>query len=214
MLTDNKIQEGDQVWSRMPLITIPDLSKMKVSILASEANFKRIKIDDPVEFTFDALPGNKAWGRINKKASVGKPVKKDSKVKAFEVEASIDSSLNLPEPGLTAVCNVVLQRVRDTVVIPQLSIFEIDSMKVVYVKRKKSFEERQILLGASSPKNAVIVAGLSGKEQISLTKPSSSRIRRHTLLPESILKKYSPNKNKSEKTLKEPPTKHKRNFTK
>lgn len=195
MLTGKMVQEGDQVWSGMPLVSIPDLSKMKVTILASEASYKRINVNDSVEYSFDAMPGNVAWGRILKKAPVGKPVKKDSKVKVFEVEASIDSSLTLPEPGLTANCNVVIQRILDTIVVPQLAIFEVDSMKVVYVKHPKCYEERQVLSGASSPKNAVIVAGLSGNERISLIKPTSSSIKQHTLLPKSIVKKFLPSKN-------------------
>jgi HlyD family secretion protein len=194
MLTDNKVQEGDQVWSRMPLIVIPELSQMKVVIEASEANYKRINVNDPVEFSFNAMPGNFAWGKIVQKAPVGTPIKKDSKVKIFEIEASVDSSLILPEPGLTATCNVILQRIKDTIAIPQLAVFNVDSMSVVYVKKQKGFEERQVLTGPSSPNSTVIIAGLNGKEFISLTKPSSSFIKKHSKLPAAVIKKFSSSK--------------------
>lgn len=46
--TGLKLQEGDQVESDMPLITIPDLNEMKVIIQASEASYKRINENDPV----------------------------------------------------------------------------------------------------------------------------------------------------------------------
>ncbi|MEA4840896.1 MAG: efflux RND transporter periplasmic adaptor subunit [Bacteroidales bacterium] len=190
-LTGKTLQEGDQVWSNMPLVSIPDLSEMKVVIQATESNYKRMKIDDPVEFTFDAMPGNRAWGKIQKIAPVGQPIKKDSKVKFFEIEASVDSSTTLPELGLTANGRVILKRVLDTIVVPQIAIFDQDSAKFVYVKLKKGYEKRQVLLGVSSPKSAVIKAGLTGKERISMIKPSSLEVKIETSLTNSTRKKTS-----------------------
>jgi multidrug efflux pump subunit AcrA (membrane-fusion protein) len=191
-LTGKTLQEGDGAWSGMPLVTLPDLTTMKVVIQASEISYKRINVNDPVEITFDAMPDNVAWGKILKKAPIGKPIINDSKVKVFEMEASIDScSKGLPDPGLTAKCNIVIRRLKDTLVIPQLAIFDQDSMKVVYVKLSKGFEERQILTGATSPKEAVVVAGLSKKERISLKKPISADIRQRLRLPDSVVKKHS-----------------------
>jgi hypothetical protein len=152
------------------------------------------------------MPGNSAWGKILKKAPIGQPISKDSKVKVFEIEASVDSSKIIPEPGLTANCKVIIKRIKDTIVVPQIAIFDVDSMKVVYVKKSDGYEKRQVLLGATSPKNAVIAKGLSGVESISLIKPSSSRIKNSKLLPDTI-KKKSPSVNRTKKTSL-PPTKN------
>ncbi len=174
--TGLKLQEGDQVESDMPLITIPDLNEMKVIIQASEASYKRINENDPVEITFDAMPGNKAWGKITRKSPIGQPVARGSKVKTFEVEASVDSSLTIPTPGLSARCNVIVKRIKNAVVIPQLAIFDEDSSKVVYVKSKSGYEKRKVTTGASSPSRTVITSGLNGKEQISLIKPEANKV--------------------------------------
>lgn len=189
-----EIKEGDQIWSGSPLVRIPDLTKMKVTILASEAEYKRMQMNDLVEFTFDAMPGNKGWGKITKKAPVGKPVARDSKVKVFEMEASVDSSLKIPAQGYTANCKVILNQIKDTIVIPQVAIFDVESRKMVYVKIKNGFEGRQVLTGVTSPNDAVIIKGLKGNETISLMKPSSSSIKRNTYLPKAILNKQKENK--------------------
>lgn len=194
-ITDNKNQVGDPVWELMPIGYIPDLTKMKVKILASEGNYKRINKNDSVIYSFDALPANKAWGIILTKASIGKPIKKNSKIKVFEIEASIDKANKLPGPGLSATCNVILKRINDTIVIPQITIFEEDSMKVVYVKKQEKFEIRQIITGITSQKNAVVVAGLRRNEVIAFSKPSSERIYKRVLLPKSVLKMYNNIKN-------------------
>ncbi|MFA5046483.1 MAG: hypothetical protein WC542_11215 [Paludibacter sp.] len=185
-----KVQIGDNVWNGMAVVNIPDLTKMKVKIIASENDCKRIDENDAVEYIFDAMPKNKAWGKIVKKAPVGQPIKQNSKVKIFEIEASIDTAKILPGPDLTTKCKVILKRIKDTIVIPQITIFEQDSMKVVYVKKSDKYEMRQIITGSSSQNRAVVVAGLHEKEKISFIKPASDLIENKTLLTKSILKKF------------------------
>jgi len=185
-----KVQIGDNVWNGMAVVNIPDMTKMKVKIIASENDCKRIDENDAVEYSFDAMPKNKAWGKIVKKAPVGQPIKENSKVKIFEIEASIDTAKILPGPDLTTKCKVILKRIKDTIVIPQITIFEQDSMKVVYVKKSDKYEMRQIITGSSSQNRAVVVAGLHEKEKISFIKPGSDLIENKTLLSKSILKKF------------------------
>jgi multidrug efflux pump subunit AcrA (membrane-fusion protein) len=177
-ITRKKLQVGDPVWHLMPLVILPEFSEMKVKIQAPEIDYKYISVGDSVFFSFDAMPGNSARGKIQMKSPVGEQYKEGSKVKFFDIEASIDSAQVLPEPGFTAACRVVLKQVKDTLVIPQIAIFEEDSMKVVYVKQKKGFEMRQISLGLSSSKDAIVASGLNDKDVIALTKPSDSSVRK------------------------------------
>lgn len=190
--TGKKHLPGDAIWNGMPIVHLPDLTKMKVKIFASEGNYKRINIGDSVEYSFDAMPENKAWGKILTKAPIGQPIKKDSKIKTFEIEASVDKSLEIPGPGLTANCNVVLKRIPDTIVVPQITIFDHDSMKVVYVKTGEKYEMRQVLTGISSQKNSVVVAGLKQDEIISFAKPEPILVDKKVLLPKAVVKKLSP----------------------
>ena len=187
--TGNKVKEGDNVWNNMPVLSIPDLSKMKVKIFASEGNYKRMNINDVVEFSFDAMPKNKAWGKILTKSPVGQPIKENSKIKSFEIEASMDSSLTIPGPGLSAKCKVIIKRIKKALVVPQIAIFEKDSMKVVYIKKsEKSYELRQVITGTTSPKSAVIISGIRLNEKISLLEPKSSLIEKKTLIAKPVKK--------------------------
>jgi multidrug efflux pump subunit AcrA (membrane-fusion protein) len=179
--TDVKHKIGSIVWSNMPIASIPELSEMKVIIKASETDFKYINANDSVVYTFDAMPENKAWGKIQMKSPVGSPYKRGSKVKFFEIIATIDSALSMPAPGYTANCHVIVKEIKDTLVIPQVAVFEEDSVKIVYVKNKNRFEMRQILTGLSSPKEVVVTAGLKENDAVALTKPDHSLI-----LPSSL----------------------------
>lgn len=177
-----KLKVGDEVWNNMPLVIIPEMNEMKVIMKVSETDFKYISENDSVSFTFDAMPGNWATGKITKMLPVGQPYSRDSKVKFFEIEASVDSFLEMPEPGFSANCRVILNYINDTITIPQVAIFDEDSIKVVYVKKNRAFEKREIKTGMSSQKEAIVMEGLNINEEISLIKPSSSLIKGEKLL--------------------------------
>jgi hypothetical protein len=189
-MRDGKIAEGDQTWSEIPLINIPDLTEVKVNIFATETEYKRIELNNKVTYTFNGMPGNKAYGKIIQKAPMGKPLSRNSKVKYFEITASVDSFEVIPEPGISANCIVTVKEVADTIVVPQLAIFEEDSSKFVFVKVNNSFEKREVRLGENSPKQAVITAGLKGDELIALAYPVLSKIsKKVALLTDSLDKK-------------------------
>ena len=144
---------------------------MKVLIYAQETEYKRLHEGDSITYTFDAMPGNRAWGRITKLSPVGQTRTQGSAVKTFEIEASVDSMLTPVDPGMSALCRVYLRHIPDTIVVPSISIFDKDSLKVVYVEHKGHFEERQVTLGESSPRSTIITDGLAIGERIALIKP-------------------------------------------
>jgi len=185
-MTNNKMEVGDVVWNGMAIVTIPEMNKMKMKIFASEIDYRYISVNDSVHYKFDALENNVAWGKILSKMPVGKEMKQGSKVKFFEIDASIDSTLVMPDPGFTASCYVTLKQVKDTLTVPQIAIFEQDSMKVVYVENKKGFEMRQVLIGESSPKDAIITSGLYVDERVALSLPKESQIKSKKILSDSI----------------------------
>jgi len=177
LLTDKKYQVGDPIWSSMAVATIPEFKEMKITILSSEADFKSISVNDSVSYTFDAMPGNTGSGKIVKKAPVGKPYKRGGMVKFFEVEASLEFVDSLPDPGFTANCHVIMKQVDSVIFIPQIALFEEDSLKVVFVQQKRGFERREVQTGVSSQRETVITAGLSQGEIVTLSKPKVSSVK-------------------------------------
>ena len=99
---------GDNVWNGRAVVTMPTIDSMKVLIYAQETEYKRIEVGDSVEYTFDAMPNNRAWGRIIKLSPMGLKRTEGSEVKTFEVEASVDSLLHPLDPGLSVNCRIFL----------------------------------------------------------------------------------------------------------
>ena len=173
-----KLTIGDEVWERCPLIIMPDLEHMQVLIESPENEYKRIDVDDSVQFTFSALPDSMAWGRVIKKMPVGKDVGA-GKVKMFEITATIDSAEAVVMPQSTAQCSIQLRMMRDTLVVPSVCVYDRDSLKVVYVHLPGGMaEERVVEIATSSTNEAVLASGVKEGEQLCMLRPDDKRIRK------------------------------------
>ena len=185
-MTGEKLTLGDNVWTNHPIATLPEMNLMKVKITASETDYRQISMSDSVVYRFDAMPDNPAWGKITNRAYQGQPVKRGSQVKTFEIEGSIDSVGVMPEPGYSADCNVIMEELKDVIVVPQIALFDQDSVKVVYVRegrRRNSWEMRQVRTGLASATESVIEQGLDEGETVALMRPAERAVGRRTLLP-------------------------------
>ena len=167
---------GDNVWSGLTLLVYPG-DKSKVVLHATETEFKRIEEGDSVCYTFDAYPGLVAWGKITKLAATGKKRTEGSGVKTFEVEASVDSTTQALEAGMSAHCRIYMNHRPQTLVVPSIAIFDADSSKVVYVHRGKHYEERTVTLGLSSQKSTIVENGIREGEKVALIKPDDDLIK-------------------------------------
>jgi len=174
--SDEKVREGDIVWWVLPIIKIPDLKSMQVKMEVSEADYKRLAREQTLKIQVDAFPDIELTGRIKVKAAMGKPVTRESQVKLFEVTASLDSSSFSIQPGLTVTCNILINSVPDTLVVPAVSVFDEDSLKVVYIADNRKFSRKAVSVADFNNKEAIIKEGLKGEEILALMRPPESLI--------------------------------------
>lgn len=174
--TGNKIAEGDEVWGGMPLLEIPRMDKVQAKLFVNETNFKRIEKGQEVEIHVDARSDLKLSGEILRKSPMGKPIRRRSKVKVYEIIASLDSAAISVQPGLSITCDIILNRLNDTLVIPTVSVFEKDSTKLVFVEAGNKFDSREIEIAMDNNEFSVVKSGLTGIETIATTRPPESLI--------------------------------------
>jgi hypothetical protein len=168
---------GSRVARRMPLMTLPDLSAVQVAVEVQEVDYKRIQNGQKAEILVDAANGLKTTGSVKLKSLAGKmDYTENSQMKKYEVILSVDSlHLQMP-PGLSARCDIFINRVKDTVVVPTLAIFERDSLKVVYVADNEGFSPVPVVTGLNNTSQTIISKGLNGKETIALVEPPMNYI--------------------------------------
>ncbi len=176
LLTGQKVKEGDALFGGMPIVQIPAAEGMEVKLKVNETQVKRIQSGQQVKISIDALPKIKLTGKVTKVASMGKPIKKDSKIKAFDVSVELDSTNSDFQIGLTTTCEIYTQTFVDTFAIPLDCVFEKDSLNIVYVRNGSKFKTRAVTLENRGDNFVVIKEGLIGGEALALTEPSQSLI--------------------------------------
>ena len=160
------------------VLQFPDLSRMQISTDVAEADYKRIEKGQTVNITIPAEKMLLTTGRINRKNFTPSKAMRNtsSKVKFFEIIIDVDSCHDKMKPGLSANCEIILKKEKDTLFVPTLAIFEKDSSKVLYISEKKKFRPVRIKTGTYGSSYTIITDGLKGDEIIALSEPPNSVI--------------------------------------
>ena len=142
-----------------------------------EADYKKIKSEQSVRIFMNAYPNLHLDGKIDYIAPVGIPIKRNSEIKQFEIIAAIDSSNLSIEPGISANCDVFINHIDDTVVVPMVAIFNEDNMQYIYKKQGKTFIKQPVEIAVDNNLEAVIKAGIKPRDVIALQKPAGSLVK-------------------------------------
>jgi len=171
---------GAMIFPELPLMSLPDLTEMQVKAEVQEVDYKRIEKGQKVNLTVDAANGLKTTGSVKMKPMAPKItyISETVKYKYYEIVVSVDSCHTRMSPGLSARCSIIINQVRDKVVVPSMAIFEKDSMKIVYVADEGKFRPVPVETGLSNSSQTIITKGLAGKETIALVEPPHNFIKK------------------------------------
>jgi multidrug resistance efflux pump len=173
-----KIEEGSTVYTDMTLLEMPDMKEMQVSVELPEVGYKRIEAGQKVKIKVNAAQNLFTTGAVVRKMLAGKNISRNSQVKTYEAIISVDSCHSLMSPGLSATCDIIVNEVKDTVVVPTIAIFEEDSIKLVYVALNNKYMPVTVETGLTNSSESIISRGLTGNETIALMKPPANLILR------------------------------------
>ena len=170
---------GNQVRPRKAILSIPDLNEVQIVAEAAEVDFMRLDKGQTATFRIDAADGLVTTGVFKRKSlRSGNSEYAPTPVKTYEIIFSVDSCHRQMTPGFSAVCDVLIGSVKDTVVVPTLAIFEKDSLKVVYISDNDLFIPASITTGLSNSSHTIVTSGLKGGETISLVEPPLTRLKK------------------------------------
>jgi multidrug efflux pump subunit AcrA (membrane-fusion protein) len=166
-------KKGSMIFmEEIPIMSIPDLSAMQLVVEVQEVDYKRIEKDQMVRILVPSADNLITTGRVQVKSLASRNrYEGASKIKAYQVVVAIDSLHAKMEIGLTGQCEIIVTEVRDTITVPSVSIFEKDSLKVVYVAENKKFRAVPVEPGPTNSSMTIITKGLKGDETISLQEP-------------------------------------------
>ncbi len=164
---------GDQVSPDKLAFRVDDLSNRLVDVQVSEVDINNVALDQPATLTLDAIAGKTYHGQVVEVSQAG-----DSSSGAvnFTVTVQLTDADAAVKPGMTVAVNIVVNQVKDQLLVPNRAVRLIDGQRVVYVLENGAPREVKVTLGASSDTQSVVTGGgLKEGELIVLNPPAQFR---------------------------------------
>ena len=156
---NSKIAIGQHVRSRQELLSLPDLTRMQVRLQIHEAVLDQVRPDQVVNLSIDAFPNAVYEGVVHEVAVV--PSSSSRSVKTYECVVQIPGIVDKLKPGMTAVADIRIARLRDVVSVPVQAVIQVEDQTWCYVDGGGGVERRAVVLGRNNDKFVEIISGLS-----------------------------------------------------
>lgn len=156
------IEIGQMIGTSDPVVTLIDLSRVRVKVFLAEKDFVHVDHSDAVAVTVDAYPDRTFEGHIDRL-----DVKADAMTNTFGVEILIDNHDLLLKAGLSARVRLTVDIVPDAVLIPQHAvIFRENGTEVFVVDENQTARLQTVELGSTQGDLIRIVTGLNREDKL------------------------------------------------
>lgn len=162
------VAEGATVRERQSLVTLPDLKLMQVKTRVHEAVLDQVRAGLPVTVRIDAFPEEIYRATVHEVAVVPDDSGWGSSVKTYRTIIHLDDEVDNLKPGMTAVCEIHVDRIKDILTIPVQAVVQIESDNWCYVDSENGVERRMLELGLSNDKFVHIKKGLTAGQRVVL----------------------------------------------
>jgi len=168
--TENMIEKGATVHERQSLITLPDVSSMKVVVRVHEAQTERLQLGLPASVEIEGFTGRKFSGRISKIAVLADSQNRwmNPNLKEYVTEILLDGEFTELKPGVTARVEILVAQVENSLAVPIQSVFAKGAEYYVFVERNGSADPVPIVPGLASNEFVEVKKGLEGGQKVYL----------------------------------------------
>lgn len=166
-----EVEPGAMIRERQDILTLPDLSKMKVKTQVHEAVLDQIRPGLPASVRIDAFPERVYRGVVEKVGVVPSSSGGwfgSGSAKTYETEVRLVDEVEQLKPGMTAVVNMHVDRVEDVLAVPVQAIIQADGQTWCYVEARHGVDRRNIEIGRSNDRFVHIRTGVTEGEKVVL----------------------------------------------
>jgi RND family efflux transporter MFP subunit len=160
------------------VLTIADLNSMIINAQVNQADVPRLKPDQSVEVTIEAVPGLKVFGtveRISPQATI------KNNLKGYAARIILKDPDSRIRPGMTANVKIPVASAENVTAVPLAAVFTEKNPdtelveRFVYIQQGENFEKRIVKVGVTDYFFAEIQQGLKEGETVSLEMPKEER---------------------------------------
>jgi HlyD family secretion protein len=125
-------EKGDLVSSGIIVVTLADLSNLRVLAFVDETDISKVEVGQQVEATFDAFPGLSFLGQVLEVPLQGTL---SQNILTYEVPVSLEGTENVAlKTGMTANLNIVVGRRENALLVPAMAVQQGEEGNVVLVQ--------------------------------------------------------------------------------
>lgn len=170
-----KIRIGSQVNRWAPLIaTLPDLSTLQSVAFVKEIDISKIRTGLQVRIKIDAFPDEEFKGIITRVANVGQEMQGQFAT-GFKVEIKVDPSGKTLLPGMTSTNHIVVNSLKDVLMVPRQTVHISESGFYVYKREGLSVVRQEIRTGGENDSYVWVTDGLKSGDRVYTHAPSKSQ---------------------------------------
>jgi HlyD family secretion protein len=163
---------GDQINIGTVAFRLDDISHLLVDVQVSEVDINNVKIGQTATLTFDAILDKVYEGKVVEVGQAGDTIQG---VVNFTVTVELTDADDAVKPGMTAAVNIVVDEVKNALLIPNRAVRLVAGERVVYVLVNDEPVEVKIRLGSSSDTYSVLASGdIKEGDLIILNPPSAN----------------------------------------
>ena len=161
---------GDQVSAGATAFRLDNLASLLVDVKVSEVDINSVSIGQPVTLTFDAILGKEYHGQVVEVTQAGT---EDQGVVNFTVTVELTDTDSMVKPGMTAAVNIVVEQMKDVLLVPNRAVRLVDGQRVVYVLAEGQPVKKELNLGSSSDTLSVVAGGEVKEGDLIILNPPS-----------------------------------------
>jgi RND family efflux transporter MFP subunit len=167
----SRVREGATVFSRQKIFTLPDMTRMQVKVNIHESLIKKIKAGQKAEVRIDAFPNVVFVGTVKSVSQLADSTRPwmTGGVKEYTTIVTLDSISGYEiKPGMTAEARILVNDLKNVLVVPVQSIAEHQGEFFTYVDEPGGIQRRKVKVGENNEKLVEVLEGLKEGDQVAL----------------------------------------------
>lgn len=170
---ESMIEEGAMVRNLQELITIPDISTMKIAIKVHETMASDVEVGQEAFVTLDSTPERVYKGRVSHIALFPDRQSFWSKSKSlvYGAEITLTDPTEAINPGASGKAQIVVHYLEDALTVPIDAVTTIEGQQIVEVQvSKRKTENRPVEIGIVNERRVQVLNGIEEGDRIILRK--------------------------------------------
>ena len=171
------IGEGVMVRERQPLISLPDVSRMKVVVNIYENQVSLVKPGMHAYINLDALPDQRFAGEVTAVASMPEPSRDGNpNYRVYKAEVLVKDKLPEIKPGITARVDVLIAELQDAIKVPLQAVVGVGDRQFCFVEKNSSLTPVAVEVGLFDNDFVQITSGLDVGDMVTLAPPLTAEL--------------------------------------